>query len=152
MHILRPVLAVVVGYLVMVIFVTALTVGLALALGTEGVYESGTFHIKPAVSIAAIPIGLVNGMLGGFVCSLIARTRTPVIVLMCLVILLGVGEAVVRMQKPDPGPRAASLSFAEVTFHANPPTWFAFAHPLVGAVGILLGGRRAWSKDGEGKK
>jgi hypothetical protein len=136
----------------MVIFVTVLTVGLALVLGTEGVFEPGTFHVKPAVTIAAVPIGFVNGMLGGFVCSSIARTRTPVIVLVCFVIVLGLAEAVVRMQKPDPGPRAANLSFAEATFRTNPPTWFAFTHPLVGAVGILLGGRRASSIYANGKK
>src|SRR5262245_45459000 len=114
MRILRPILAVVAGYLIMVIVVTVLTVALALALGTEGVFEPGTFHIKPFVTIAAVPIGFVNGLLGGFVCSRIARTRTPVIVLICFVIVLGLGEAVVRMQKPDPGPRAADLSFGEV--------------------------------------
>ena len=130
----------------MVICVTLLTVGLALAVGTEGVFEPGTFHVKPAVTIAAVPIGFVNAILGGFVCSRIARTRTPVIVLVCLVIVLGLGEAVVRMQKPDPGPRAADLSFAEATFRANPPTWLSFVHPLVGVLGILLGARRDWSK------
>ena len=145
MRILRPILAVVAGYLVMVIFVTVLTVALALALGTEGVFEPGTFHIKPFVTIVAVPIGAINGVLGGFVCSRIARTCTPVIVLVCLVIVLGLGEAVVRLQRPDPGPRAADLSFAEATVRANPPSWFAFTHPLVGAVGILLGGRRDWS-------
>jgi hypothetical protein len=141
MHILRSIIAVVVAYVVMAVLAIALFFGLTLALGKDRMYQPGTFRSTTIVSVAAIVISVVIAVAAGIVCSLIGRSRTPVMVLAALVLLLGIGQAFVNMNKADPGPRPADMPLVEAVSHGKEPTWFAFLNPFIGGAGVLLGAR-----------
>src|SRR5262245_46548523 len=109
MKVLRPILAVVVAYVVMAALGIALFLGLACILGVDRLFEPGNFRSQTTVHVAAILIGIVLAIIGGAVCRRIGRSQKPVLVLAALVLVFGLGEAIANRNKPDPGPRPANM-------------------------------------------
>src|SRR5262249_48843667 len=137
MKILRPILAVVVGYVVMAVLGIGLFVGLACSLGVDRLFEPGSFRSQTVVHVAAIVIGIVIAIIGGAVCQRSGRSHRPVIVLAALVLVFGLGEALANRNKPDAGPRPANMPLREAVTHGREPDWLAFLNPFIGVVGVL---------------
>ncbi len=88
-------------------------------------------------------LGLIAAVLGGFVCARIAPRPRPLYALIGLVVVLGLIGAVGTMFAEDPGPRSGDLDNLEAMMSAVTPLWVAFVNPVIGVIGVLLGGRRA---------
>ena len=103
-------------------------------------------------------MGLVGGVFGGFLSAAIGAgpKKTPVKVLAGLVLVLGMGQAAMMtfglMPPPEPSsevlfnePAGESspewLDKLKAISEAEQPTWFRFTIPVVGLVGVLLGGK-----------
>ena len=77
----RSILAVLAGFIVMVVLVMALFVALAFSLGAEGMFQPGSFKSSSTAHVAALVVSIVGALAGGWLCALIARKRTPVLAL-----------------------------------------------------------------------
>jgi len=61
-----------------------------------------------------------------------------------VVIVLGLALAIPTVtQREGLAPRPATVGNMEAMQQARTPPWVAFLNPLVGALGVLLGGRRS---------
>lgn len=139
---LRATLAVIAGYVGLAI---ALFIGFTLfylAIGTERAYEPGTFAVSTLWIAGSLPIGLVAAMCGGAICRLIARRHRPVVALAVLALVLGAAEAVFWIASDHVAePRPDDVAVFDAAGKSVQPDWVAFANPIIGVVGILIGGR-----------
>ena len=140
---LRPVLAVVAGFAVIVLLTAALFAALLIALGKDRIFEPGTTQPTTAVHVARIAISVLVSVVGGFACARISRSGRPALVLALLVLVGGIANAFVEMNKPEPGPRPDDMPLLEAAERGKEPMWVAFLNPLIGFGGILLGSHLA---------
>lgn len=138
----RVIGAVIGGYVVMFIWVFALSTAAWFGLGPSGAFLPGSW--EPSVLWLAINIvvGLTGGIAGGYSCALIAKGdhRGPK-GLIGLVVVLGILFAIPVIMGPavEPGPRPDSLAMTDAMMKIRMPIWIALLNPVLGAVGVLLG-------------
>lgn len=139
---LRSVIGVIVGYVVMFVLVAGAFSVLYLFLGAEGAYqEDGSWEVSPIWSAMAVVIGIVAAIGGGIVCRLISKRRGAVMALAVVVLVLGGLSAVFALQTEAPTePRPADISFGDAASQSRQPAWLLVANPLIGAIGVLIGG------------
>jgi len=142
----KAILAVVVGYIAMAIVIIACFTALQLALGTEKVFESGSYNASMLFNMCALVISFVAAALGGIVAGAIARRMGPAKVFAAIVLVLGLVMAFGNLNKPDPGPRTGDITPFEAASKAKQPNWYAFTIPVIGAVGVLVGASLAVRK------
>jgi ribose/xylose/arabinose/galactoside ABC-type transport system permease subunit len=139
---LRSILAVIVSYIAMCILVMGLFMGMWFGLGPDGLLKPGSYQGNTTISILAPSISILGGLFGGFLCTRIAKSRKPAIVLAVLTLTVGLSLAFfVTLKKPYPAdPRPAGMTVQQIMEIGREPDWFAIANPIIGAIAILLGG------------
>ncbi len=140
----RTVGGVIVGYIVMGAFVFVSFTAAYVGMGPERAFQPGSYNVSVLWAVTSFSLGLVAALLGGFVCVRIARRSLGPRILAGLVVLLGLLMAIPVLTadaSSDPGPRGADVGSVEAMTKAKQPVWFALANPVIGAVGVLVGGR-----------
>lgn len=161
---IRGILAVIVGLIVMVVWV-AVTLRVAdVTIGESYAFDESTNEVTLVWWLLALGLGLIGAVLGGFTAAAIGAgpKKTPVKVLAGLVLLLGLGRAAWMMYGPEakpepstevlfnePGGGTAEGWWAKVIAEGEAamemgneqPMWCAFTLPVIGLVGVLLGGK-----------
>jgi len=138
---LRAILSVIAGYFVMAIIVVVCFTALQLGLGTERVFQPGSYQASPLFLAAAVFISIAAAIAAGWVCAAIARTARPPKALAIVVVVLGVFSAVAQMTAPDPGPRTGDISPFEAAGKGQQAAWYSWSLPIIGAAGVLAGAR-----------
>lgn len=137
----RSILAVVAGYLAMGFLVFTLFTAAYLAMGADKAFLPQSYDPSMLWIVVSFLLGLLAAIVGGVVCAAIARRPRPVTALALVVVVLGVLLAFPSLAVvPDPAPRSGDVSNLEAMTKARTPSWVAFANPVVGAVGVMLGG------------
>jgi hypothetical protein len=137
----RSILGVIVSLIVMAILVFVLSIGLWFALGVDGVLKPGTFDGMLVLTIWSVLASFIGAFVGGVMCAKITKSRTAILVFAVLAVALGLLNATMQMGKPAPGVREPGLSVVDAIQKRKEPVWFTFLVPVIGCVGILLGGR-----------
>ncbi len=138
----RSILAVVTGYVAAVVLVLVSFVGAYQLLGTDGVLRPGSYEPSGTWLLISIVFGLVAAVVAGLVCAAIAKSQGPVLALAGVMLVLGLILAVpVLTSDPGPATRDESVSDLEALQNARQPGWAALLNPVLGAAGVLLGGR-----------
>jgi hypothetical protein len=89
-------------------------------------------------------LGFVAAMIGGRVCSTIGRTAKASRALAGVVLVLGLLLAIpnVTASRPASQPvRTGDVGNMDAMQKAQQPAWVALLNPVIGAVGVLVGGR-----------
>lgn len=137
----RSVIGVVVGFVAMVVLVM---VGLFVmwgVLGAEGAFQPASWDASMGWIVGMLASGLVAAIVGGALCKLIARSRRAVTALAVVVALMGCLSLVGQLGREAPeGARPADVPFAEAGANAVQPMWVTIANPIIGIVGVLIGG------------
>ncbi len=138
----RSVGAVVVGYVVMFAFVFVSLSIAYLILGTDGAFQSGTYEVSVAWIVVSFVLSFVAAMLGGLVSAAIGKGSRAPLGLAVLVLVLGLAMAVPVLTAPeqDAATRDEAVATFEAMSQARQPGWVAVLTPIVGAVGVLIGG------------
>ncbi len=145
-------MGVIVGYVEMIAFVFISFYLLYLILGTEGSFEAGTYEVSPVWIVMSIIIGLIAAVLGGYVCTLIARSKKPVIVLAGIVWILSVIMAIPSLGTTEEEiikKRSTDISNGEAMQNAKQPVALLLLNPFIGALGVLAGSKLHKSKSEE---
>jgi hypothetical protein len=133
----RSILSVLAGYVTLAVLVMA---GFAIAfVKPEVAFHGDSLTVAPAWLAYTLVLSLIAAAVGGWVCRRVARSHRPVIGLAVLVLAVGVGSALVNRARPEPESSAADV--ATRLQQARQPDWYAFTLPVLGAAGVLLGGR-----------
>ena len=139
---LRAILGVIVGYLVMAGLVMGLFVASFLALGAEKLLQPGSFSPSNLWLALSFVISLLAATVGGVVCVVVSRSRKPPFVLAGLIFVFGLLMALFlppKMNEP-PKTREGDVKIGDA-MQGEQPTWVAWLTPIVGACGVLVGGR-----------
>jgi hypothetical protein len=143
---LRGIVGVIVGYFVSAIWVMlALTVAWKV-LGASFAYKEGTLEVATGWSVMALVLGFVGAVLAGFVTAVIAPSPTgvPVKVLAGIVLALGLALAVAHLfdddETAEPSKAPEEMTAFEAASESVAPIWYDFTIPVVGCLGVLIGG------------
>ena len=135
----RAILGVILGYAAMFVVVAASFTALQLGMGTERVFRPGSYEASSLFLACAVVLSLIAAVVGGLVCAAIARRVGPTRALAVVVLVLGVLNAVMNMNKPLPGPRVGDITPFEAAQKATQPAWYLWSLPVIGAAGCLIG-------------
>lgn len=136
---LRVIAGIIVGWIIMAVLVMA-TFGIAMfALGWSGTFQPDSYWTTNTFNIIVLIGGFIAAVVGGAMCSFIARNGKAVLLLVALVLVVGMGGALMNMSKPDPPARVGEPTIQDLTTHGKEPTWFAFTKVALAAVGLLIG-------------
>lgn len=139
----RVIGAAIVGYLVIFGIVFFLFSGAYLALGPDRAFQPGTYDVSMLWNALSIVLGFVAAVVGGMVAMRIARDSRGPKALAALVLILGIAFAIPVMQQPASSEaRTAEVGNLEAMGKARQPVWAALLSPVLGVVGVLVGGRR----------
>jgi hypothetical protein len=137
---IRPVAGVVLSLVAMAAFVFAGSIVLWFAVGVDRVLAQGSFDGTSLLNVWSVAVSIIGAVAAGWLCFRIAESRTAVIVLACLCLVMGLGNARGQRAKPEQGPRAPGLSVFEAVKLRKEPAWFTLLVPVVGVFGVLGGG------------
>jgi hypothetical protein len=85
-------------------------------------------------------VGLIAGILGGWVCAIIARTKRGANALAIVVLALGLLMAIPAfLAEPVTEPRGSDVSSMDAMMKAQTPPWITVVNPIIGAIGVLIG-------------
>lgn len=122
----RNIGAALLGFVVMVVLVLVLSLGL-LFVG-EGMVVAGS-----------IVVSLVAAVIGGVVCAKVATDARGVWILMGVVVVIGLGMALLAGVATD---MVAEADLADMESFEE-PGWLTWVSPFIGAVGVYIGARLA---------
>lgn len=140
---LKSIIGVIVGYVVMAIFSFAIFTCAYLGLGVERVFEPESYDISTIWIVCMIVFGLIGGILGGWVCAAISKSKGACMALAGLVLALGLIFSIMTKMKEAPETaRTGDVPNLEAMQKAQTPTWLCFLNPFVVAAGVVFGGKK----------
>jgi hypothetical protein len=139
---MRIIGSVILGYLAIVLLIFA---GLTFAwfvMGDNQAFRPGVFDISLRWGAVSLVVGLGAAVVGGWIARSIARDPRGPWILAGLVVALGLAMALPVIVSPPEalGPRTEALGMFDAMQQAQTPLWMMLLNPLVGAVGVLVGG------------
>lgn len=136
---MRTFAAVVIGYLAIAVVVFGGLSLAYLALGPELAFRPRSFAVSPLWIAVNFAISFGAAVVGGRVARGIGRSITAVHVLAALVLVLGLFLALIGAPETL-GPRENTLGAMDAMRQAQTPLWIMVLTPIIGALGVLLGG------------
>lgn len=145
----RAVLGVIVSFIAIQAVVIAGIVALYFVLGADGAFKAGSWDASMVWLLSVFAIGLVAAVAGGALCRAIAKKRGAVLALAIVILVMGGVMTLGQLGREAPTEaRGPDISFFDAGQKAVQPMWVTLANPVIGCVGVLLGGR--WRPAGGG--
>ncbi len=139
---LRAVGGVVLGYLVMAVLVfCGLSAAWAL-MGAERAFLPGVYDVSPLWIAISMVVGLAAALIGGVVVRRVAGSTNATRALALLVVVLGVVMVLPALtaEVASATIRTGAPSMFDAMALAKTPTWVMLLNPVIGAIGVLVGG------------
>lgn len=138
----RQILGGIVGYIAMFIFVFVTFTIAYLGMGTEGSFQPGTYDVTTTWIIVSSILGFIAAIGGGYVAAIVGKGGLAPKITAVIVLIMGilVFALTVAAPKTDEA-RTADVPNMEAMSKARTPTWVAAVNPIIGIVGVLIGGR-----------
>jgi hypothetical protein len=141
---LRSIAGVVIGYVVLALIVFVSFSITYLVIGAEGAFRPGSYDVSTLWLVISFVLGLIAAVVGGYVCAAIAKNSKAPMILAGIVLVLGLLIAIPVLMTPDSGTvqgREGNVGNFEAMQNAKQPGWVAILNPIVGAIGVIYGGR-----------
>jgi hypothetical protein len=140
---LKSILAVIASYAVMFLFLFAAFTGCYLALGADGAFKTDSYEVSTVWIGLTVVVCLLAGIIGGFLCAAISKSRKTCQIFAFIVFFLGLLACIpaVRRSPDAPNVRAGEVSTLEAMGLAVSPMWLHLLTPVISAAGVLLGAR-----------
>jgi peptidoglycan/LPS O-acetylase OafA/YrhL len=140
----RTIVGIIVGYITMFVLVFVVFTCVFLLMGTEWSFKPNSFDASNSWIAMALVANLIIGIAGGLVCALIAKGGKAPLILALVVFVLGLVLAIAAVRAHDAPTnqvRSGTVTQVEAMQKAREPLWVPFTFPVIGAVGVLIGGK-----------
>ena len=141
---LRSALGVVVGYIVMFILQVFAFMTIYSLMGANWSFRPASFEASTRWTVMQFVVILVTTIIAGLICAIIARGGKAPLALAGVVLVLGLALAAAStaFRPADTHEvRAGDVPNMEAMSKARHPSWVIFLGPVIGAVGVLIGGK-----------
>jgi hypothetical protein len=141
---LRSVLGVIVGYIVMFVLQVIAFMTIYTMMGADWSFKPASYDPSTAWIAMQFSVILITTIIAGFICAVIARGGKSPLVLAVVVLVLGLALAFSSkaLRPADTHEvRAGNVPNMEAMNKARPPAWVIFLGPVIGAAGVLIGGK-----------
>ena len=139
---LKSILGIIVGYVAMFSAAFAAYSVAYFGLGTERVFEPGTYDLSGIGIGLVIVITFIAGLIGGLTCAAISKSRATGVVLALIVFAISlVFELPNIMKEHTAVARTGEVSNLEVMEKGKPPVWLCLLIPFLGGAAVLMGSR-----------
>ena len=139
----RTVIAVIVGYIVMFILQVAAFMTIYTIVGADWSFKPSSYLPSTRWLLMQFVVLLVTAIVSGLVCRLIARRGRAPLALAVLVLILGFGLGIVGIASRSSETsevRSGAVSNMEAMNKARPAAWVVLLGPVIGAIGVIIGG------------
>jgi amino acid transporter len=122
---------------------TSFSVLYLFVLGQDGTFLPGTYDLRWRWIIISIVLSFFVAIVGGYVARMVGKANGAVVGLAGIVLVLGILVVLSQTMMSDQRPtvRSGNVPNMEAMGNARQPTWIAILNPLIGVVGVLIGGR-----------
>jgi len=141
---LRSVLAVIVGYIVMFILQVAAFMTIYTVVGPNWSFKTGSYQASTRWTLMQFVVIFVTAAIAGLICAVIAKGGKAPLALAGVVLVLGLllGVAGTAMRPADTHEvRTGDVPNMVAMQKARHPTWVIFLGPVIGALGVVVGGK-----------
>ena len=141
---LRSALGVILGYIVMFVLQVIAFMTIYSIVGANWSFKPASYQASTRWTVMQFGVILVTTIIAGLICALIAQGGKAPLVLAAVVLVLGValGVAGTALRPADTHEvRAGDIPNMEAMSKARHPTWVIFLGPVIGAVGVVIGGK-----------
>ena len=135
---IRPILAVVVSYVVIAVLVTLFCLAGFAALGVDRLFQTDSYEVSTLWLGISLAISAVSAVLGGYVCAVIGGSMRACKALALAVFAFGILFCLPKMRE-DTNWRAGDVPTLQVMSLAQLPMWMYVVTPVLGAVCVLVG-------------
>jgi magnesium-transporting ATPase (P-type) len=140
----RSVLAVIVAYILMFILQVAVFMTIYTLMGADWSFKPASYQASTRWTLMQFAVVLVTCIIAGLICAVIAKGGKAPLVLAAVVLVLGLGLALLStaMRPADTNEvRTGNVPNMVAMSKARHPGWVVFLGPVIGAVGVLIGGK-----------
>jgi hypothetical protein len=141
---LRSVLGVIVAYILMFILQVAAFMTIYTLMGPDWSFKPASYQASTPWTAMQFVVIMVTAIIGGLICAAIAKGGRAPLVLAAVVLVLGLGLAVLgtALRPADTNEvRTGNVPNMEAMSKARHPMWVVFIGPFIGAVGVVIGGK-----------
>ena len=141
---LRSILAVIVGYIAMFILQVVAFMAIYSFVGPDWSFKPASYQASTRWTLMQFAVIFVTALIAGLICAAIARGGKAPLALAAVALVLGFLLAVlsITLRPADTHEvRAGNVSNTEAMNKARHPTWVVFLGPVIGAVGVVIGGK-----------
>ncbi len=140
---LRSVLGVIVALILLVILQVASFMTMYGLMGTDWSFKPASYQPSTRWTAMQFVIIIVTSIIAGLICAAIAKGGKAPLALAAVVLVLGLGAAFLRtsLHPETHEVRIGNVSQKDARDKARHPTWVVFLGPVIGAVGVVIGGK-----------
>src|SRR5260221_2735984 len=141
---LRSSLGVIVGYIVMFILQVAAFMTIYSLMGPNWSFRPASYDASTRWTVTQFGVILVTTIIAGLICAAIAKGGKAPLALAAVVLVLGLALALAStaLRPADTHEiRTGSVPNMEAMSKARHPSWVIFLSPIIGAVGLVIGGK-----------
>ena len=148
----RAILGVMVGFIIAGAVIFGGMIAAAAIMGPDGMYEEGSYAVTSNWLVMSFVLGLFAAVLGGLACAFIAaRGSGAPMALAAILLIWGIPNAVYQtfmIERTDPPARDAQAEETMLPSEFQRPVISLWLDPIIGATGVLIGGRLAGRRGG----
>jgi hypothetical protein len=140
----RKVLGVIVGYVVMFILQVAAFMTIYTLVGPNWSFKPASYQASTRWTVMQFVVVFVTAAVAGLICAIIAKGGKAPLALAAVVLVLGFLLAILgtALRPADTHEvRTGNVPNMEAMSKARHPTWVVFLGPVIGAVGVVIGGK-----------
>jgi peptidoglycan biosynthesis protein MviN/MurJ (putative lipid II flippase) len=141
---LRSVLGVIVAYILMFILQVAAFMTIYTLMGPDWSFKPASYQASTPWTAMQFVVIMVTAIIGGLICAAIAKGGRAPLVLAAVVLVLGLGLAVLgtALRPADTNEvRTGNVPNMVAMSKARHPVWVVFLGPFLAAVGVVIGGK-----------
>src|SRR6266404_5658101 len=141
---LRSALGVIIGYIVMFILQVAAFMTIYTLMGANWSFKPASYEASTQWTVMQFGVIFITALIAGLVCAAIAKGGKAPLALAAVVLVLGLALAFSSpaLRTADTHEvRTGSVSNMEAMSKARHPAWVIFLGPVIGAVGVVIGGK-----------